>query len=1021
MKCLLSKNLFPFLPITCFLLCGIFCHAQPIASDLTFDRITEKQGLSSNVINDIIQDSHGFLWIATDRGLNRYDGYTFKNYITLGPGGITDKVVHTITEDKEGNIWFGTENGLNKLNPFTDKIIQYFEGNGPGTIPAKWCNRLYVDKQKNLWLTTEKGVALYNTSTDSFENFPVTLYGKDSRNNKFISGILEDSKGHFWLSTSYGVKLFDRKTKTYKSYHKEENNGKSNLENVYAALFEDYNGTIWAGTFYTGLLRYNEINDAFEKVTLKNINTSKFTLTDIAQVTVQSLHYILIATDNSLISANIDNSLHDKEISSGITQLISDNTSRNYNIRKIFTDRQGTIWAASASGLFRLKQSSFAFNWLPVENQVAGNNFIYHIIPDIKNPTGIFYLTTNNNWFNYNKAENKIIPQTLPPEKKELLSHINAWVADNNGYWFSSVKGFGYYDIYNNRVRDMTSLIVEKSGQNTTGLIIKDDKKRLWITMRRNGILVYNPVTGEAVTLFADKQNHDNTVGENIRDLVQGPDGKIYFTAINKLYIVNPSDFSYKTCNALSQGEQSNSFKANPGQLFFTKSGRLLITSGLFIYELKNNQLVTVYPEKGFMNYDIEKITPDAAGNLWIKAEEGYYKTDTTFSKWYSFNPLLKNEEEGLPNEVYTGLPDEVLFTGTGKLGILNESLLQKSKQPAPVIISRIKTGEKENYLLSLNNKKISGSYKDAIEIELSPVNFLSDKETKVLYQLDGWDKEWKELTASPVIRYEQLPPGSYVFKTKAINAAGIESQETLMTFRIIPPFYSTWWFISLSVLLLASAAYLLYCYRLRKAVEMERLRTRIATDLHDDIGATLSSISMYSEAVKNQVKEKMPHLESVLNKMGENSRDMVTSMSDIVWAINPGNDDGEKLTLRMENYARDICSVKNVQLHFMADEKLNEIKLPLEHRKNIYLVFKEALNNSLKYSSATEIGITISRKNNQLQLTVKDNGKGFNTATTATGNGLKNMQLRAKEINATLQILSAQNEGTVIELSCTV
>ena len=212
-----------------------------------------------------------------------------------------------------------------------------------------------------------------------------------------------------------------------------------------------------------------------------------------------------------------------------------------------------------------------------------------------------------------------------------------------------------------------------------------------------------------------------------------------------------------------------------------------------------------------------------------------------------------------------------------------------------------------------------------------------------------------------------------------------------------------------------------IYRFRLEKALEMERLRTRIATDLHDDIGATLSSISMYSDAVKQQIKEKLPHLEPVMDKIGENSRDMVNSMSDIVWAINPDNDDGGKLLQRIENYAKDLCSVKDIQLHFKADSGMGDITLPLEYRKNIYLIFKESLNNALKYADAKNIVINISKSNGLFKMILKDDGKGFNIGLDNNGNGLKNIEERAKEIKGSSVIDSSPGKGTTVTFSCRI
>jgi signal transduction histidine kinase len=334
------------------------------------------------------------------------------------------------------------------------------------------------------------------------------------------------------------------------------------------------------------------------------------------------------------------------------------------------------------------------------------------------------------------------------------------------------------------------------------------------------------------------------------------------------------------------------------------------------------------------------------------------------------------------------------------------------------VIISRVRYGHKEDYFVSAQQSMIKSSYKDAVEIELSPVNFIGEKENKILYQLSGWDDEWKELSIGSTVRYEQLPPGDYTFVTKSVNAAGMDSTETKMGFTVVPPFYLSWWFIAVAVFLLAGILYVTYRFRLHKALEMEKMRTRIATDLHDDIGATLSSISFYSEAVKQKAKEKLPEVTHTLEKMGEISRTMVTGMSDIVWAINPLHDDMEKMQQRMKMYAAELCAVKNLVLHVDADAMIKNLKPGLEQRKNIYMIFKEALNNSLKYAQCKNIWLSLKQVNHRFVMQIRDDGIGFDTSSEQAGNGLQNMKRRAAEIGGSLIIESGKGEGAMIELS---
>ena len=190
-------------------------------------------------------------------------------------------------------------------------------------------------------------------------------------------------------------------------------------------------------------------------------------------------------------------------------------------------------------------------------------------------------------------------------------------------------------------------------------------------------------------------------------------------------------------------------------------------------------------------------------------------------------------------------------------------------------------------------------------------------------------------------------------------------------------------------------------------------VRNNIASDLHDDIGSTLNSISIYSEVAKQQAGKEIPALELI----GVNSRKIIESMSDIVWTINPENDSFEKIIVRMRSFAYQLFKAKKVEYTFEVDEKLNSIALPMQVRKNFYLVFKEAITNVVKYSEASRVSIDLFEKNKIILLRIRDNGKGIPVNAQTLGNGLMNMTRRAKEISAELNILSANGGGTEIEL----
>lgn len=205
---------------------------------------------------------------------------------------------------------------------------------------------------------------------------------------------------------------------------------------------------------------------------------------------------------------------------------------------------------------------------------------------------------------------------------------------------------------------------------------------------------------------------------------------------------------------------------------------------------------------------------------------------------------------------------------------------------------------------------------------------------------------------------------------------------------------------------------------RLKHKLNEVQLRNKIASDLHDDIGATLSGIKMFSELAGQKVKQTNPDVIPLLQKINESSKEMIDSMSDIVWMIKPGNDKFINLEDRMTNFAYEVCSTKNIDLHFHKDEKLDSIILPMELRRDIYLIFKEAVNNAVKYSGAKVIDVSISTDNSIFNLTINDNGIGFDPITIKKGNGLDNMQKRTEMHKGTFSLQAKSGGGTQIIIS---
>ncbi|MFM9948997.1 MAG: ATP-binding protein [Saprospiraceae bacterium] len=295
-----------------------------------------------------------------------------------------------------------------------------------------------------------------------------------------------------------------------------------------------------------------------------------------------------------------------------------------------------------------------------------------------------------------------------------------------------------------------------------------------------------------------------------------------------------------------------------------------------------------------------------------------------------------------------------------------------------------------------------------------------SDPFSTLWYQLEGFDQEWFPTRSNKQATYTNLNGGTYVFRVKALNQQGI-AMDHVATFylRVHPPYYQTWWFRTLLFLAIIALIYAIFRYRELQRLQQEKLRLSIARDLHDEMGSTLSSISILSEAAMRHLQEDIDRAR--FGTIGARARQVMEAMSDIVWSVNPRNDSMNNILQRMKEFSVELFESQGITLHFEADETVKTLNLPMEQRKDFYLLFKEAANNAAKYSGATEVWVLVQSDNGGLRLEVRDNGKGFDPATVKQGNGLWNMQRRAERMGGALVLESKVGEGTRVELSLAI
>jgi signal transduction histidine kinase len=266
---------------------------------------------------------------------------------------------------------------------------------------------------------------------------------------------------------------------------------------------------------------------------------------------------------------------------------------------------------------------------------------------------------------------------------------------------------------------------------------------------------------------------------------------------------------------------------------------------------------------------------------------------------------------------------------------------------------------------------------------------------------------------------YTNLPPGEFTFLVKGTNEDGIWNEiPAKLKIIINPPFWQTWWFVTLIILSVAFLIYFFGTIRVKSQLEIEKLKLKIASDLHDNIGAGLTEISILSEVAERHDGHSNPIVKNELKKISETARQLVDSMSDIVWVVNPQRDSLHDLIVRLKDSYNEFFSAIGISFQVNNIEKSDDIKLPMEYKQNLLLMFKEAINNAIKHSGCNKITLDAFYKNDLIEIKLKDDGNGFNVNEVKFGEGIKNMKNRANKLKSNLKLDSESGKGTTVIFS---
>lgn len=984
----------------------------------SFIHISLKDGLASNDVYDIAQDEKGFYWVASDNGLQRWDGKRWIRPSPGDPGSLPSTPVHQIIPFGKVNLLVKTVDdfGLFRTTDFRYSRIKMPDNN-------RWSgeNYLWKDAQNRIFLIVKgKGILWFDQASMSFttDNMPLSL-----PENWRPETIFEDKKtGRYWIGGEKGIAVFDATTGDV--YHDNDNPlslpliGDKKFSQV-TDIFIDSSRTYWIayGNNKQSYAAYHETGNRFMEETEKlhsaykgNFRIDKFFQT----VEGEMWLYGTSALFNYIPAS--------KTFYNNKSDVILNMGARFGSVRRMMQDREKGIWIATDEGLYQL------YTVLPeVTTVVLKTDYDDNHISDVAE------LHNKQIWLT-SKGKGVIIIDTtrtrgkagflfagVPENKLQAVKYAHT-IHQQRGtglVWLGSEQGYiTIADVHNKSSR---LIQITPSYPSAVTDIVEDSQGNLWLGTASGDIFTNSlPIRVNEISF-----ERAGSLASSIRKMIFADDHTLWVCTPDKGLFRFDTRQKKITGHFHKQLPQGRALSSNTVASVVSLNDSILAvaTSMLNLLHIHAEKVETLSYENGLPGNTVLGMQKDKQGNLWMATSNGICRYSPARKKFITYS-----QKDGFMNQETVGtsattLTDgNILFAGSNVFVTFPPLKMNRQDPPPAVDITDLKVLNSFIPLDSVTTNRLSLSPdNNSVTFYFSGMSYLNKDKLTYYYRLSGIDKHWVLADNQLAAVYTLLPSGRYTFEVKCENEDGILSPVTTFLFTIRPPFWKTWWFMLLMVALTAALLFVLHRLRVNRILALAELRNRVARDLHDDVGSTLSTISILSTMAQTRLAENPGQAGQYISKITDNSQQMMDAMDDIVWSIKPMNDSMQKIIARMREFASEALEPKNIGIEFYVDERVPELRLNMEARRDLFLIYKEAINNIAKYSDSTQVSVHISYLQKRLILKMKDNGRGFDVDTADSGNGISNMKKRAARLNGRIKWHSGINRGTFVVLNIPV
>ncbi|WP_457289715.1 two-component regulator propeller domain-containing protein [Pedobacter sp. UYP24] len=857
--------------------------AQGQTRQIHFNHLDSRNGLSENNVNCILQDSRGFIWIGTRDGLNRFDGTNFKIFrhkhkdnSTLSNDFVTD-----LAEDHLGNIWIGTnEGGLNKYDRKQNRFYSYEHDEAKkNSIAATRINTIAVADDQTIWLGTTNGLDHFDPKTGTAIHYQTSAADPKSINSNAVTALLVDSQHRLWAGTQYGLGLFDSKTNSFHRFIADNSKGAISGNGV-TSIFEDSKKRIWIGTYDFGLNLFEESTNTFRMFRHQAGQVNSLAHDDVKTISEDNSGNLWIGTENGGLSILHPDTWH---FITHVHDEINQNSLTNNSINIIKRDRAGNMWIgvySSGLNLYKIQSNNFLHYNHTSSNSIS-NNFVLSFHED---------------------------------------SQENLWIGTDGGGLNFLDKKTGKFSAFmkNSSPGSITG--------NYVLAIESDSAENLWIGTWGDGISIYNPRTKKFRTLRNDPKDPGSLGNNNVYSIAPGQGGEMWIgtfgSGLNKYNPRSDKFAHFEHNSADAHSISSNLITAIEPD----RKGNVWVGTndgGLNYYDQKSNSFTRYESGKGngLSDNTITDILEDHLGNIWVTTFAGLHKFNPRTSKfevfsdknglsnhytqavvedkhgilWVSsngglskFNPKTKRfinftVEDGIQSSEFkqksalVSRSGEIYFGGNNGFNSFNPMTIGTADYQTPVVITKFqlfnKTVEvaknsRDSSPLKLDiseTKSIRLNHNQSfISFEFAALDAISPEKKRYAYKLEGFDTNWNEVGNNNNAVYTNLPPGKYVFKVKTQSSTGIWSPRMAsIEVTIVPPFWATWWFRVLSVLVIFAIIYVVYRYRINSILKQNELlenlvkeRTAVIQNQANEMQALNEELQAQSEELTVQSEE---------------------------------------------------------------------------------------------------------------------------------------------------------------------